>query len=64
MVCSTLLAVGVAAGLMRVTHIMRDRDVQRRQKQESLRWRKTGPKDWKERSMRKVEPVMPAERKL
>ena len=58
------VAVGVTVGLMLLSYRVRDRDVQRRQEQEALRWRKTGLKDWEERSMRKVEPVMPAERKL
>ena len=57
---STLLAVGVTVVLMRLSYQVRDRDVQRRQEQEALRWRKTSVKDWEERSRRKVEPLKSA----
>ena len=56
---STLLAVGVTVVLMRLSYQVRDRDVQRRQEQEALRWRKTSVKDWEERAQREVAPIMP-----
>ena len=39
-------------GLMLLSYRVRDRDVQRRQEQEALRWRKTSVKDWEERAQR------------
>ena len=60
LVGSTLLAVGVTVVLMRLSYQVRDRDVQRRQEQEALRWRKTSPKDWEERAMREVAPLKSA----
>ena len=57
LIVSTLLALGITSGLMRMTRLMRDRDVIRQQEQQALRWRKTNSKDWEERAMRRVEPL-------